>query len=192
MPTKNPPGRPSGYSAELADEICARMNEGRSLKSICEDADMPTQKMVFRWLAKNETFRQKYRACAEIRADALHEIMQSTALTPLNGDIVTLKKTKDGTFIEKRTGDNVERSKLIVHTLMWQIARMAPKKYGDKQSVELAGKDGGDIGVSVRGEATNAVRSVVSALTKGRATSGSGADEVDKPRSGGSDRPAGT
>jgi Family of unknown function (DUF5681) len=49
------------------------------------------------------------------------------------------------------------------------------------QAVELGGKDGGDIGLSIRGEASVSVRSVVSALTKGRADSSSGKAKVDKP-----------
>lgn len=132
--TASPIGRPNKFTVGLGQEICSRMAEGRSLKSICEDEDMPSQSMVFRWLA-DETrsdFREKYRAFMTFRADALHEIMLNTATTPLLGEIKATKETKDGTFDEVKISDNVERSKLIVNTIQWQLARMEPKKYGDK------------------------------------------------------------
>ena len=34
-------GTPSVYTPELAEEICARLSAGESLKSICRDPGMP-------------------------------------------------------------------------------------------------------------------------------------------------------
>jgi len=59
-----------------------------------------------------------------------------------------------------------------------------------KERKELSGPDGGDIGVSIRGEASGAVRSVVSALTSGRADSGDSKAEVDSEGKARSDSPA--
>lgn len=139
---KHAGGRPTDYNSELAQEICDRLAEGRSVNSVCQDEDMPDKSQVFRWLAKYEEFRDKYRACLLPRADALSENMIDIAINSLTGEIKTTKETKDGTFEEVRISDNVERSKLIVHTLQWQLARMAPKKYGDKTAVEHSGSIG--------------------------------------------------
>ena len=44
-------GRPSSFTAKLGEVICARLADGRSLRSICADGDMPSATTVFRWLA---------------------------------------------------------------------------------------------------------------------------------------------
>ena len=46
-------GRPSDYSPEICAEICARLADGRSLRSICRDDDMPHTATVFVWLEKH-------------------------------------------------------------------------------------------------------------------------------------------
>ena len=50
-------GRPSHYSAEIADTICDRLAGGESLRAICADAGMPDRATVCRWLARYEEFR---------------------------------------------------------------------------------------------------------------------------------------
>lgn len=141
------PGRPSVFTPELEVEILTRMQEGRSLNSICADEDMPDKSTVFRRLASDKDFRDKYRACAEIRADALHEEMLNVAHDPLVGLITITRETKDGTFTDTKEADNVERSKLIVHTLQWTTERMAPKKYGNK--IQHTGEGGGPVAVQI-------------------------------------------
>lgn len=49
---KLPRARPSDYTPELADLICARIIEGESLRSICKDDDMPSAVSVYAWLRK--------------------------------------------------------------------------------------------------------------------------------------------
>jgi hypothetical protein len=59
-------GRPSKYTEERAEQICSRIVEGESLRSICSAAEMPDKATVFRWLARHPDFRDQYRAAKEL------------------------------------------------------------------------------------------------------------------------------
>jgi hypothetical protein len=41
-------GRPSKYTKALGDRICAQIAEGKSLRTICDNPDMPDKATVFR------------------------------------------------------------------------------------------------------------------------------------------------
>src|SRR5450756_686543 len=73
MQTKDQPkrGRPSHYSAEIADTICNRLAGGESLRAICADAGMPDRATVSRWLAHYEEFRDLYGSARECQAESL-------------------------------------------------------------------------------------------------------------------------
>jgi terminase small subunit-like protein len=63
--------RPSSYTPEQVEAICALIAQGKSLRSICERADMPSKSMVMRWLAEHEEFRDQYARAHEQQADRL-------------------------------------------------------------------------------------------------------------------------
>lgn len=135
-------GRPSAYSDELAEELCLRLigaegGEARSLVSVCRDDDMPCARTVFRWLddPNMSDFSHKYQRARDHRTEVIFEEMRDIASTPLDGEKVTVKESEKGIFRDTTTGDNVERSKLMINTAQWQLARMAPKKFGDKVEV---------------------------------------------------------
>ena len=55
MATKRKPaGRPSSFTPKIANEICARLAEGQSLRRISADPKMPDRATVFRWLFQGE------------------------------------------------------------------------------------------------------------------------------------------
>jgi hypothetical protein len=116
------------------------MAEGESLRSICRDGVMPHRATVHRWLAdeNRQHFRDQYARAADDRADAMFEDMLEIADTPVTAEKVTTKP--DGKR-EVTTGDAVERSKLRVDARKWALARMAPKKYGDKQFLDVVKRD---------------------------------------------------
>ncbi|CAM5999261.1 unnamed protein product [Sphagnum balticum] len=129
-------GRPTGYSDELADEICARLAEGRSMNSVCSDEDMPNKSIVYRWLMKYEHFRDKYTATLPYRTTAFAEMMLEQAFHERETEQVTIKENEKGIFRDTKMLDNVSRSQLMVNTLQWTLARMAPDKYGDKSEIK--------------------------------------------------------
>ncbi|PAQ09731.1 terminase small subunit protein [Mesorhizobium temperatum] len=138
--------RPSSFTQEIADAICEKLADGRSLRSICEADDMPHVATVCRWLAdeRRAEFREQYVRAREIQADALFEQALDIADTPVEG--IKTKVTSDGKTEEMR-GDMIEHRRLQVETRKWMVGKMAPKKYGDK--LALTDGEGGPLVVQV-------------------------------------------
>ena len=138
-------GRPSDYSDALADEICLRIADGESLRSICRDEDKPDRSTVLRWLAQNEDFATKCARARLLQADALEEQMQDVADDGRNDWMERQSEAEKGQGINTGwvlNGEHVQRSKLRVSTLQWRASKLNPKKYGDKISQELSGPNG--------------------------------------------------
>jgi hypothetical protein len=122
------------YSPQLASAICEALVEGRSLRSICTDDDMPGKSTVFRWLAEHAEFRVLYARAREVQADTLFDETLEIADDARN-DWMERRTQKDASWVAN--GENIQRSKLRIDTRKWFVAKLSPKKYGDK--VELAG-----------------------------------------------------
>lgn len=129
-------GRPSKFTQQIAETICERLSLGESLRSICRDEAMPGQTTVFRWLSDDETFRKQYTHAREVQADSWADDIIEIADDGLNDTY------KDAEGIERTNADVIARSRLRVDTRKWLMARMAPKKYGDKITQEVTGADG--------------------------------------------------
>lgn len=136
-------GRPSSYSQQIADKICERLTEGKSLRAICrEDEEMPAASTVCRWLAQIESFREQYARAREAQADALFDEILDIADTPQVGQ----KSVSKATGLEITEADMIEHRRLQVDARKWIAGKLAPKKYGDKVDVN----HGGDVGVTVK------------------------------------------
>ncbi len=125
-------GRPTDYSTDLANEICARIAEGESLRSICRCEGMPNIRSVMRWLAAHPEFSQQYARAREEQADKIFD------------ELLEIADDGRNDWIEKEQGsvvdhEHVSRSKLRIDTRKWMLARMAPKKYGDATNIKLSG-----------------------------------------------------
>lgn len=111
-------GRPTLKTSELIEEICARIIGGQNIVNLCDAEDMPTRDSIHRWLATDNNFSDKYvRACHLRREYKFHE-MERRALTV----------------------EDVNRARLLVDVVKWQLSKEDPKKYGDKMDVTSAGE----------------------------------------------------
>lgn len=130
-------GRPPIYSKALADRICQRLAEGESLRNICRDPDMPGRAVVHRWLADpNKTeFRDRYAQACELRAELMFEEILDIA----DDGSADYKISEDGEEF-RLDQEHVQRSKLRIDARKWVLARMAPKKYGDKVDHQHSGQ----------------------------------------------------
>ena len=115
-------GRPSDYSEETAVELCNRIAEGNSLKSVCEAKDMPDKATVYRWLFKYSEFRDKYAHACQQRTEAQNEL-----LLELGDEAITLSQEVN----EKASNAVVSAVKLKADNLKWVMSKQKPKKYGD-------------------------------------------------------------
>ena len=132
-------GRPSRYTTELAADICRRLAEGESLRSICRDDTMPGLRTVMGWLfnGEHEEFSQQYASAREVQAEVWADEIVGIA-DEATGDLTT---DKDGKSVVDH--EHIQRSRLRVDTRKWLMARMAPKKYGDK--MQHTGEGGGPV-----------------------------------------------
>ena len=131
-------GRPSSYTQETADHICAQLASGMPLTKICAADGMPDVATVYRWLVANATFRETYARAREDQADTLADQIIEIADDGKHDDI-------DGELC----ADNIQRSRLRVDARKFIAAKLKPKKYGDLVKHEHGGADGAPIPVSI-------------------------------------------
>jgi hypothetical protein len=133
------------YTQEIADAICARLAEGESLNAICKDDGMPAESTVRAWALDDvQGFGAKYTRARELGYDRLAEELLQIADTPQVG----VKTVHKATGAETTEGDMIEHRRLQVDARKWMLAKMLPKKYGDKVTQELTGPNGGPIQVT--------------------------------------------
>ena len=125
-------GRPSGYTQEIGDSICDRLANGESLRYICSGDGMPSQSMVFRWLASNEMFREQYTRAREAQADVLADETLAIADDGRNDWMERHGKDDAGWQFN---GEAVARSRLRVEARKWFASKLLPKKYGDRTTL---------------------------------------------------------
>lgn len=124
-------GRPSLYTPKLAQEICDRVAEGESMRSICVCEGMPDRKTVLRWLESYPEFAAKHARAREAQADVMDERIMDEA--------------------EAATPEMANVARLRIDAFKWRAGRLAPKKYGDKLTV------GGDVENPLRVETVRRV-----------------------------------
>lgn len=131
--------RPSIYTEELATEICRQLAAGNSLRKVCEAEGMPHRDTVHTWVLTIPSFSDHYARAREMQAEHyLDEIIEIA-------DDSMMDKFVDDNGNERTDSEVVARSKLRVDTRKWAMSKMAPRKYGDKVTNELVGRDGGPI-----------------------------------------------
>lgn len=116
-------GRPSSFTEKIAAAICNELAEGKSLRTICVAADMPSRESVRRWLMDNEDFRGQYARAREEQADFYAD------------EIVELADT----------AEDVAKAKLQIDARKWVASKLKSKAYGDKITNEHTGPNGGPI-----------------------------------------------
>jgi hypothetical protein len=131
-------GRPSVYSAELGDLICARLASGETLSHVCRTAGMPARQTVLRWRRNYPAFGVEYtlaRADAmEVMADEIIDISDDSTL-----DVVT-KRDQKGREFEAVDHENIQRDRLRVDTRKFLMSKVARHVYGDRVSHEHSGE----------------------------------------------------
>lgn len=146
MATKRGRGRPTTFTEELALDICFRVSEGESLREICRDEKMPARSSVHKWLLENEKFSDQYAKAYDLHAADKFDEMFEIADDGSN-DWMERQNEKGEVIGEMLNHEHVQRSRLRIDTRKWALARMAPKKYGDR--IAVAGDEDSPIQHSV-------------------------------------------
>jgi len=126
----------STYTEEMADKICERIADGESLKAICEDDEMPSKATVFKWLAENTAFSDKYALAREAQSDALFDDILSIADDARN-DWMERNFGDAAGWVEN--GEALRRSQLRIDARKWMASKLKPKKYGDRLDLNHSG-----------------------------------------------------
>ena len=122
-------GRPSTYNQAIADEICERLAAGESLRSICRDEHMPPDQTVRNWVVYDESgFAVQYTRARDTGLDVMAE--QVLEISDERPNTLDNGATDNGDIAHKRLRFDARR---------WYLSKLAPKRYGDRQAVELSG-----------------------------------------------------
>jgi hypothetical protein len=135
-------GRPSTFTDELALDICTKLAEGMSLRSICDIEGMPAVSTVCKWLNEKPSFSEQYAQARKIQAELMADELLDIADDGRN-DWMLIKRGKEE--IEVVNKEAIQRSALRVDTRKWIASRLLPKKFGDKVTQEHTGEGGGPI-----------------------------------------------
>lgn len=131
-----PAGRPGDYNEEIANAICARIADGESLRTICRDEGMPARGTVHRWLIANPEFQDQYERSRAYQADTLFDEILDIADDGSN-DWMEKFDGEGGNIGWKENGEAIGRSRLRIDARKWMAGKMRPKKYSDKQDINL-------------------------------------------------------
>lgn len=124
-------GRPSKYTQEIADEMCAQLSVGVSLRTVCKAERMPSVVTVFAWFREHPDFLKQYARAKEESADAMAEEILDLS----DGAISVIKGGA-----EKKSSAYAQAVRLQVDTRKWIMSKMKPKKYGEKVDLTSDGK----------------------------------------------------
>lgn len=115
-------GRPSSYTKEIGDEICARITEGQSLRKICRDDHMPSLATIFNWQRSVPGFLEQYTRAKDEQADTNAEDLQEIVEEVRSGKL------------------DPQSARVAADILKWTSSKLKPKKYGDKLDLTSDGK----------------------------------------------------
>jgi len=105
--------RPTAYTPELAEAIFTRLEAGESLRSICDDPQMPGKRTVLRWVKQRDDFAEEY----HLARWAAAEVFDDEAKTLIAG--ITDK-------------DSAVAARAKFEILRWRAGVHAPRVFGDR------------------------------------------------------------
>ena len=114
-------GRPSNFTPEIGDKICALITDGISLNKICQMDEFPALKVVYSWLRNNEAFSNNYARAKQEQADTYTDKITDIAMDTLSG---------------KYEPNN---ARIAIDALKWTASKLKPKAYGDRQVIDVTG-----------------------------------------------------
>jgi hypothetical protein len=112
-------GRPTSYSAEMAEAICGLLATGKTLTAVCGKPGMPGTTTVHHWLGEHEEFRDAYARAREMQAAAIAERGYMEAM-------------KAGT-----NGIDPASARLRFDAAKWLAGRLAPRTWSDRQQPDI-------------------------------------------------------
>lgn len=107
---------------EVFPEIFERISEGESLISICKDKKNPAPRVFLEKIDEYEELRKRYIRAREIAALRDLDKIDQIATEPLLFVEVKQGENGLGAYSERKTIDNVQRSRLKIDAIKWRHA----------------------------------------------------------------------
>lgn len=115
--------RPTDYTPEIAEAVCAWIAGGQSLRSFSRQNNTPDVTTVCRWIVRHGEFRQQY-AHAREAAGYAHG----------DGVIEVVELLREGDI-------DAQTAKAMMDGLKWAAERMAPKAHSPRQDLNHTSDD---------------------------------------------------
>jgi predicted secreted protein len=131
---------PVTRSPEVETRIIEGLCDGVPLRELCRQEGMPSWRAVYDWIAADADFASRIAHARDLGYDAIAEDILDIADDGTN-DYVQ-RKRQDGSTDTALDTEHVQRSKLRIETRLKLLAKWNPKKYGEKQTVDVGNKEG--------------------------------------------------
>lgn len=118
---------------ENMDLICTRIAEGFTLRQIAREIGCDNSAIVH-WYAEDAIFAQRYARAKEAQAE--HFAEEIVEISDDGTNDWQQRELEDGTVVEVPDQEHIQRSRLRVDARKWLMAKMAPKRYGERMQVE--------------------------------------------------------
>ena len=102
------------HGPEVWEELCRRIAEGRSLRDVCRDEDMPSKDYAIEYAQKDETFALQYARAREQRAEFLAEEILSIA----------------------DQSEDPHKARLQVDARKWFASKLDPRRFGERLDID--------------------------------------------------------
>ncbi len=122
-------GRPSLFTAELADEICERLSGGEPLAKICRDPHMPGLRTVYDWAERDSDLSARIARARDAGEDVIAADCMDIADDGRN-DWMLRSGKEDAGWVAN--GEHIQRSKLRVETRLKLLAKWNPKRWSER------------------------------------------------------------
>jgi len=114
-------GRPCEYNEKIGEEICLRLADGESLRTICANPKYPERRTVVAWAVKLPEFGAKYVRARQAQADSYVDLAMQVATNCA-------------------TPADAIAARLAFDAYKWAAGKLKPGTYGDK--IQHANADG--------------------------------------------------
>jgi hypothetical protein len=134
-------GRPTKWTQEIEDDICARLSRGEPLRAICRTEGYPEWNTFYSWMERSEALSARV---ALARENGVEAIAQDT-LAMIDAEPRYVEDAKGGTRID---AGYVQWLKLRTEQRMKLLACWSPNRYGNR--VQVAGDKDNPLQVNIQ------------------------------------------
>jgi len=126
--------RQSKRTPEVEERIIEGLTDGVPLRVLCRQDDMPSWRAVYDWIDADPSFASRVAYARDLGFEALAE------------DILGIADDTPA------ISEHVQRNKMRIDTRLKLLACWSPKRYGNKQTVDVGNKEGETLKVESNAE----------------------------------------